>query len=380
MPPLDRSTHEGLTAELHGAHAEVTASQRRLLEIVAECERAEIWKDDGCRDLAQWLSAHLGVSNWAARRWITAASALPRLPLIRAALDSGRLSLDKALDLCRFATPETEKKLIAWARRVTVAGVRRKADVAARPAQEDVVEADKSRYLDYWWCIDGGGLGLEGYLPADQGAVVARALDRMAARVPDIVEDGDDHPGPEESLETRRADALVAMASREIADDQDADRATVVVHAELAALCGDDGGCEIENGPVIHPETARRLACDARLQTVLHDGAGNAVGIGSTARTASPSLLRQLRYRDRGCTFPGCDSRRWLHAHHIVHWIRGGPTEPDNMVLVCTFHHKLVHEHGWQVRLGAFGRAKWFRPSGRRFLPGPAPPPEHARS
>jgi hypothetical protein len=82
MQPCDGTTHKGLTAEFHGAHAEVTASQRRLLEIVAECDRAEIWRDDGCRDLAQWLSAHLGVSNWAARRWITAASALPHLPLI----------------------------------------------------------------------------------------------------------------------------------------------------------------------------------------------------------------------------------------------------------------------------------------------------------
>jgi len=228
---------------------------------------------------------------------------------------------------------------------------------------------------------DGRRLGLKGSLPADQGAVVAKALDRMADRAPDIIDDDDQRTiSSEESLEVRRADALVAMASRGIACDQDADRATVVVHAELGALCGDAGACEIECGPVIHPETARRLSCDARLQLVLHDGAGEAVGIGRVSRTPPPWLLRQLRHRDRGCTFPGCESRRFLHAHHLEHWGRGGPTDLDNLLLVCTFHHKLVHEYGWRVELDLPGAPSWFRPNGRRFDPGLRAPqgPERA--
>jgi hypothetical protein len=100
---------------------------------------------------------------------------------------------------------------------------------------------------------------------------------------------------------------------------------------------------------VIHPETARRLSCDARVQVVVHDRTGEAVGIGRVARTPPPWLVRQLRHRDRGCTFPGCESRRFLHAHHIEHWTRGGPIELDNLILVCTLHHKLVHEYGWTV-------------------------------
>jgi hypothetical protein len=136
----------------------------------------------------------------------------------------------------------------------------------------------------------------------------------------------------------------------------------------------DDHACEIEGGPVIHPETARRLCCDARLQTVLHDGEGHAIGIGRVARTTPEWIKRQLRHRDRGCTCPGCESRRWLHAHHIVHWTRGGPTDLDNLTLVCTFHHKLVHEYGWNVRLDLSGPTTWLRPDGREFYPGRAPP------
>ncbi len=167
-----------------------------------------------------------------------------------------------------------------------------------------------------------------------------------------------------------------------VAGDADPDRATVVVQAELGALVGGEGGCAIEGGPVIHPDGARRLLCDGRLQTVVSDHTGQAVGIGRVARTAPPWILRQLRWRDRGCTFPGCELRRWLHAHHIRHWIEGGPTDLDNLVLVCSRHHKLVHEYGWRVRLGAGGIADWSRPDGRRFrpdlIPGPAPPGELA--
>ena len=364
-------TNTTLSAELDSAHAAATSAQRRLLEVVAECDRAEAWRTEGAKDLAQWLSARLGISNWAARRWITAAHALPHLPRLAAALDAGVLSLDKIVELCRFATPATERRLITWARRVTVSGVRRRADLESRSSLDDVVEGDRTRYLHYWWFDDGRRLGLEGSLPADQGAVVAGALDRIADRVPDIIDgEVDHHLSSEDSLDIRRADALVALASRDIAEDQDADRATVVVHARLDALGGASGSCELEGGPVIHPETARRLSCDARLQVVLHDEHGEAVGIGRMSRTAPPWLVRQLRHRDRRCTFPGCESKRFLHAHHIEHWGRGGPTDLDNLVLVCTFHHKLVHEYGWTVELDLPGAPRWFRPGGRRFDPG----------
>jgi hypothetical protein len=68
---------------------------------------------------------------------------------------------------------------------------------------------------------------------------------------------------------------------------------------------------------VIHPETARRLACDVRVEMVLQDGTGGVVGIGHAARNVPRWLLRQLRHRDRGCVFPGCEARRFVHAHHI---------------------------------------------------------------
>ncbi len=261
-----------------------------------------------------------------------------------------------------------EKKLAKWAARVTTTTIRARADAEQMKTREDVVDIDRSRSLSFWW-IDDGRLMLEGFLPPDQGAVVAGALDRLAGRMPDIVEPESLRKIPDVSLEERRADALVALASASIANDQDADRATIVVHADLDVLVN-EGNCEIQSGPLVDAETVRRLACDARIQTAVNDGHGQTVGVGRMTRTVPPWIQRLLRHRDRGCTFPNCEMKWFLHAHHIRHWTAGGRTDLDNLVLVCNFHHKLVHEYRWNVALGREG-PKWFRPDGSPYETNP---------
>ncbi len=142
----------------------------------------------------------------------------------------------------------------------------------------------------------------------------------------------------------------------------------MVVHTTIESL---GLGCaEIEGGLGLHPDIASRLSCDARLQYVLTDKQGNALGIGRASRNVPRWLHRQLLYRDHGCTFPGCGTKMFLKAHHIWHWELGGPTDYDNLVLVCTFHHKLLHEGGWSVCLNGTV-AEWYKPNGRRYDPGP---------
>ncbi len=108
---------------------------------------------------------------------------------------------------------------------------------------------------------------------------------------------------------------------------------------------------------------------------MLHNDVGQAVGIGRASREPPRWLRRQLKYRDGRCTFPGCDFKMFLHPHHIKHWIKGGETNLDNLMLVCTFHHKLLHEYRWSVELGDVpGTAKWFRPDGTPYDPARASP------
>src|SRR5919106_5257021 len=124
--------------------------------------------------------------------------------------------------------------------------------------------------------------GLQAELPAADGAVVQKALERLAESLP-VMPGGEDHT----YADARRADALVALCSAKIAGHPDPDRATVVVHAQLDGLISGEGGCELENGPVIHPETARRILCEARIQTVIEDKNGQPLGLGRMAREPS---------------------------------------------------------------------------------------------
>jgi hypothetical protein len=76
------------------------------------------------------------------------------------------------------------------------------------------------------------------------------------------------------------------------------------------------------------------------------------------------------------CTFPGCENKRFLTCHHIVHWIKGGRTDLDNLITVCTSHHALIHKAGWDVKL-VDGEVVWFQPLAQRYEPGP-PPSQHS--
>jgi hypothetical protein len=86
------------------------------------------------------------------------------------------------------------------------------------------------------------------------------------------------------------------------------------------------------------------------------------------------ALRRALEHRDEGrCRFPGCENRRWVDAHHIVHWARGGETKLDNLVLLCGRHHRLVHEGGFGVARRADGSLVFRRPDGKIVPPVPSP-------
>jgi len=357
----------GLVRAVDAANAEVAAAQRRLLCLVADVDRCEAWRDDGARDTAHWLGMRYGISSWKAHRWVVAAHALSRLPALADALERGELGIDKVVELARFASPETERGLIPWARDVSCAAVRHRGDLAARPSVEEVVDVERDRSVSWWTFDEGRRFGLEAVLPAAQGAIVAQVLQRAAEAIPTM---------PDETggfISARRADALVALCSARIAKDADPDRATVVIHARLDALLDDPGNGELDAGGVIPSQSVRRLLCDARVQTVLEDRAGNALGMGRMTREPSASMIRQIRYRDGGCRFPGCGTKAFTQAHHVRWWRHGGRTDLDNLVLICTFHHRLVHEHGWSMRREDDGTLGWFRRDGTRYRAGPSP-------
>jgi hypothetical protein len=372
-----RCSADPLIEAIDGPNDAIATHELARLRGIAAYDKSGRWKNDQYRDMAHWLVARLGWRPWIARRRVHAAHALEKLPLLSLALETGELCEDRVLELARFATPETEKRLIKWARRVSYGRVRERADVECASPKEEVQEVDRSRSVRWWWSDGGQRFGLTADLPAAEGAQVAAALDRLAAKIPSLPTDLETGEGfdlgdltREQTIDVRRADALVMACAGcgdktgEKSGDKDA---TIHINVDLETILDGDKNAAIEGGGVVPPGVLDMLLCDSKIQTILKEGP-EVIGIGKTHHDPPPWLRRQVVQRDHSCTFPGCGMKTFVQVHHILGW-PDGPTDLDNLTLVCHFHHKLIHLFGWRVALRD-GIATWFRPDGRRFEPG----------
>jgi hypothetical protein len=181
-----------------------------------------------------------------------------------------------------------------------------------------------------------------------------------------------------------------------VAGADDAEVYQVVVHAGAGVLTGpapagvsaetsapparvpgdpaDPARCHVEDGPAISVSTAQMVTCTAALSWMTHGDAGAILALGRRRRRPSSAIRRAARERDNcRCRFPGCESRR-TDLHHIQHWVNGGPTDLDNLISLCPWHHKVVHDRGYTIaaRPAAGGTFAFCRPDG---TPLPACPP-----
>ena len=180
----------------------------------------------------------------------------------------------------------------------------------------------------------------------------------------------------EDTPGTRRAEALVRMAETWLKFGAKAARGgekyQVVVHIDGETLkTGGPGRCELEQGPWIAVDTARRIACDASLVEMVENKHSDVLDIGRKTRTIPPSIARALRARDQGCRFPGCTNRQYVDGHHIQHWSDGGETKLDNLAQLCRTHHRLIHEGGFTVERTKSRELLFRRPHGVVIEPAP---------
>ena len=123
--------------------------------------------------------------------------------------------------------------------------------------------------------------------------------------------------------------------------------------------------CHVEHGAALPLETARRLGCDASVIRLVVDTKGEPLDVGRRTRTIPPTLRRALAARDQGCRYPGCTATRYVDGHHVQHWAAGGETKLANLVLLCRYHHRLVHEGGASVVVLDDGALRFTAPDGR---------------
>ena len=207
-------------------------------------------------------------------------------------------------------------------------------------------------------------------LPGAEMDIVETAVRDRADRMPVNPETGMFDPYPQ-----RMADGLVELASETTGDGSHVP-AQITVHADLTALVSSEYQItETELGSLLANETARRLSCDSLVECAVFYR-NQPLGVGRNSRTVPRWLRRQLWDRDGGCQFPGCGRTQWVHAHHVVHWAQGGATDLDNLILLCGFHHRFLHEHGWTIASTHRG-FEFSKPDGSVYPP--APPELHPR-
>ncbi len=380
----------------------IYAAESRLLKLIREFDDKQYYEKLGFCSCAHWLNFKCGIGMNAAREKVRVANALAKLPKMDEKFAKGELSYSKVRAMTRIADETNEDYLLMIAKHGTAHHVEKlvskyrtaKRVQDASAANEQYRDRELSHYYDHDGC-----LVIKARLPAEQGALIVKALemamdkdftaeefvgaassrDRAGTALPQ------EHRGSQ-PIGARRADALADIAETYMNNSESsgstADRYQVVVHVvgaagehvveelvgaasehvveELvgAALAATDVTAEtshIDDDPHVTAETSRRIACDCSIVGIKENKNGEPLSIGRRSRSIPPPMRRALGIRDGGCRFPGCTNNRFVDGHHIKHWADGGETSLDNLVLLCRHHHHLVHEGGFDCRKSADG-------------------------
>jgi len=361
-----------LAADICTLAGHLNAANHRFLLLIAEFDRRNGWSGAGSQSCAHWLNWKCGIAVGAAREKVRVARALEGLPKISAAMASGRLSYSKAREITRIGNAGNEDYLLSIAEHGTAAHVEKLVRAYRRCQEAEELSREQLQRQNRRVSFrhdDDGSLVLTCHLPAETGALVMKALDLAVESLPARQDVPAGTPQEVVRFSARRADALARVAESFLAHDvlesPGSDRQQIVVHVAAETLRHKVAGCcEIEHGPSIAAATARRLSCDASLVTLIEEENGEPLNMGRRTRVISAPLRRLLTARDKGCRFPGCSNARYIDMHHIKHWANGGETRPSNLVSLCRFHHRAVHEGGFDVHVIDDGALRFMRPDG----------------
>ncbi len=359
---------EEAVRDFHRDHASYEDDPKRLraaidaleLEFSSMVRRVQQRGDhllDGNITAAAWISRTCGMSVTSAADRLCVGEQLQSMPKVAAALGSGEIGFQSASVLCHLRDQLGDKRdlfnedeMLDFARRFSVFNLRMLCRYARHVADPDGffkdAEENHLRRRLHISLMSDGMHAMDGILDPECGAAVKTALDSLAKR-----------RGPEDdrSHSQRMHDALAEVVHHAMDEGRlprrNGVKPHVTVTTTLEGLKNELGAppAELELSLPISTRTLERIACDCTISRVLLADS-MVIDVGRATRVNSAPRRRALRIRDKGCRFPGCDRPvNWSTPHHIVAWSRGGPTDMANEVLLCYYHHRLVHEGGWQV-------------------------------
>jgi hypothetical protein len=343
--------------DLKGLREVIDSLERNFSADVRKAKAAGLHLADGNATLVTWASRLCGMSATSTADRLCVGTQLESLPKIAEALRTGEISYQSTSVLCHLRDQLGDKRelfdedeMLGLARRHSVGSLRYLCRYARHVADPDgffkEAEADYTlRRLDISQMGD-GMYCVDGILDPEGGAALRTALDSLAKRL---------GPDDDRSHKQRMADGLSELVHHAMDEGRLPRRNGVKPHVNvtttLEALKQEFGvpAADLELSLPISTRTLERIACDSTVSRVLLADS-MVIDVGRATRTVSAPMRRALRTRDKGCRWPGCDRQvNWSTPHHIDFWARGGPNKLPNLVLLCYFHHRLVHEGGWQV-------------------------------
>ncbi|MCP5090079.1 MAG: DUF222 domain-containing protein [Gammaproteobacteria bacterium] len=360
-PHTDLAPIEEIDRNILHLCTRINAATYELLKLIREFDERAGWVQWGLQNCAEWLAWRCDLSMTTALEKVRVAHALKTLPAIAAAFAAGELSYSKVRALTRVANRDNENDLLAFALRHTASHVAercRELRMGSDASIDTATRAYANRSLRLRRDHQRGMMTVSVDLPMDSGELLEKALDKArddeALAVPDLADT---------CWSTRQADAFVTILSAYLSDDMESgaanDNYLVTVHVDQSALAGNDGRSAL---PI---ESVKRLCCDSQAVVITEGNNGEPLSIGRKSRIIPRAIARAVRARDNDCcTFPGCRNRRFLHCHHVEHWSNGGETSHDNLMLLCTKHHTLVHEGGFRIEKDFQDRWFFVRPDG----------------
>ena len=327
-------------AELAGQR---NAIDGRIVDIVAEIDRDELCGMTGARSVTALVAWKLGTSPRNAETLVAVADRLEAFPRCAEGLRTGRLSLDQVGVIAERAGDGSDAHYAELAESATVAQLRTAVKLEPRPDPDPAPQPERSITRS----SDQTHTTYRIRLPHTDAAVVDAALQSHHDGLVADWKHHHDTGGPiseQAPLFPDTVDAFMSLVEAgwdtEVARRPHGQRTTVIAHLDV-----DKHVASLHLGPLLCDDERRYLTCDATCE-VWFQRHGRVIGAGRATRTVNRRLRRALEHRDRCCMVPGCGATRGLHAHHLWHWEDGGPTELDNLVLLCPYHHRMHHLGG----------------------------------
>ena len=348
---------EDRRVDLKGLRAAIDALECEFAVEARTCQESGTHLADGSATVVTWIGRLCAMSTSSAADRLCVGTQLEELPKIAQALSSGEIGYQSVSLLCHLRDQLGDKRelfdedeMLEHARSHSVVRLRLLCRIARHIADPDgffnEAEADFSRRRLHVSMLSDGMHVIDGILDPVGGAALRTALDSLAKRL---------GPDDDRSHKQRMADSLVELANHAMDEGRLPRRHSVRPHVNvtttLEGLKNEVGApaADVELSLPISTRTVERLACDCTISRVLLADS-MVIDVGRATRVVSAPMGRALRVRDRGCRFPGCDRQfNWSTPHHIIAWARSGLNKLSNLVLLCFFHHRLVHEGGWQV-------------------------------